>query len=102
MQSRTPATLRSQILASARYRACERGAQYARKAPGQRKLPISYKDLIPHFKASLPVGVELAHFGAIRGSNDWENCDVVFVVGKNTPREDVVKDIARAIWFDSA
>lgn len=41
-------------------------------------------------------GAEAAHFGAIRGRNDWEKIDRIMIVGREQPSPAAVERIARA------
>lgn len=44
--------------------------------------------------------LQLAHFGAIRGIDNWKDCEALVLVGRNEPRPDAVENIARALFFD--
>lgn len=40
------------------------------------------------------------HFWGVRGSNDWEDCDILLVIGTPTPRPDTVAWAARTLYAD--
>jgi hypothetical protein len=42
------------------------------------------------------LGAHAAHFGALRGRNDWERLDCVMIVGREEPAPSIVERIARA------
>lgn len=44
--------------------------------------------------------VELAHFGAIRGLDNWKDCDALVLIGRNEPTAKEVENIARAFFYD--
>lgn len=45
-------------------------------------------------------GVKFAHFNALRGVDQWKDCDTVVVIGRNQPSVTEAERIARAIFFD--
>jgi len=56
--------------------------------------------------ASLPVsgqyaGADIAHFGNIRGTNDFEDHDVVIILGREQPSPRDAERRAMAIWYDT-
>jgi len=71
-----------------------------RRLPGRRKLIATYRALIPHLQPSLP-GVAFCYFGNLRGTNDYENCDTVIVIGRQFIPTEAVENIARALHWDS-
>jgi hypothetical protein len=46
----------------------------------------------------LPADVATAHFGALRGKNEFADCSVAVVVGRDEPPAHAVEDMARALW----
>jgi hypothetical protein len=55
---------------------------------------------------SLPVsgqyaGADIAHFGNIRGTNDFEDHDVVVILGREQPSSRAAERRAMAIWYDT-
>jgi hypothetical protein len=44
--------------------------------------------------------VHLAHFGAVRGIDEWKNIDTVVIIGRNQPPITAIEDFARALYFD--
>jgi hypothetical protein len=46
-------------------------------------------------------GADIAHFGNIRGTNEFEDHDVVIVVGREQPNARTAERIAKAIWYDT-
>lgn len=44
--------------------------------------------------------VKLGHFGAIRGSNAYKDCSVIFITGRNAPSPPAVEAQARALFWD--
>ena len=57
-------------------------------------------------KGKLPVrsqynGAEIAHFGAIRGTNEFENHDVVIILGREQLNPRDAERLAKAIWYDT-
>lgn len=73
-------------------------AEAAHRAGGPALL-VSYKKAEEPFSqllAGKPVAV--AHFGAVRGRNDWKDCAAVIVVGREQPRPHAVEALARALY----
>lgn len=46
---------------------------------------------------ALPANVQVTHFNAIRGRDDWKECDAVIVFGRNHPRLDDIEIMATAL-----
>jgi len=44
--------------------------------------------------------IQLAHFNALRGSNEFEDCDAAIIVGRAQPSPGAVEALARAIFWD--
>lgn len=57
---------------------------------------ISYKPL----GDSLLPGASAAHFGAARGTNRLQDCDVLFVVGAPLPTLAVIREMAAMLFFE--
>ena len=56
--------------------------------------------------AKLPVsgryaGADIAHFGNIRGTNEFEDHDVVIILGREQPSPRDAERRAMAIWYDT-
>jgi hypothetical protein len=56
--------------------------------------------------AALPISAkfgnaDVAHFGNIRGSNEFENHDTLIILGRNEPRVAAAEKSAMAIWYDT-
>jgi hypothetical protein len=56
--------------------------------------------------AALPISAkfgnaDVAHFGNIRGSNEFENHDTLIILGRNEPRVATAEKSAMAIWYDT-
>ena len=47
----------------------------------------------------MPRNVSIAHFGALRGTNKYEDCETIFITGRNQPPPYEVDGLARAIWW---
>src|SRR5262249_29325401 len=46
-------------------------------------------------------GADIAHFGNIRGTNEFEDHDVVIVLGREQPSVRTAERLAKAIWYDA-
>jgi hypothetical protein len=46
----------------------------------------------------VPVNVALAHFGAIRGIDQWKDHDAIVVIGRHEPPIEGIEDIARCLF----
>src|SRR5215831_2376337 len=46
-------------------------------------------------------GADIAHFGNIRGTNDFEDHDVVIILGRDQPSSRAAERRAMAIWYDT-
>jgi hypothetical protein len=75
-------------------------ADRVRSWAGRRKLVVTYQALIPHLAPLLP-NVEFCYFGNLRGTNDYEGCDTVFVIGRQFIPSTAVEEIARALHWDA-
>ncbi|MEW9920094.1 hypothetical protein AB2B41_10795 [Marimonas sp. MJW-29] len=69
-------------------------------AGGEKPLVISHKRLADALRERNLEGVKVGHFGGIRGSNEYEDCTVVFITGRNSPPPAQVEQQARAIFWD--
>jgi hypothetical protein len=47
-------------------------------------------------------GADIAHFGNIRGTNEFEDHDVVIILGREQPTARAAERLAKAIWYDTA
>lgn len=63
-----------------------------------RLLVISNKDVIAQLAPALPENVVTAHFGALRGLNDFEGIDQVVVIGRWMPAEYAVNARTAALF----
>lgn len=48
---------------------------------------------------NLGADIRIQHFGNLRGSNAYEDCDVAFITGRNQPPQYAVDGLARALWW---
>jgi hypothetical protein len=46
-------------------------------------------------------GADVAHFGNIRGTNEFEDHDVVIILGREQPSVKTAEGLAKAIWYDT-
>lgn len=69
---------------------------------GGRPLIVTYKALILHLRERLPVKCRFAHFGNLRGTNAYEDCDCVVVIGRQFPSTAAIEAQARALHSDSS
>src|SRR5205814_2633667 len=44
---------------------------------------------------------DIAHFGNIRGTNEFENHDTVIVLGREQPSARDAERLAKAVWYDT-
>jgi hypothetical protein len=44
--------------------------------------------------------VHLAHFGAVRGIDEWKDIHMAVIIGRNQPPVSAIEDFARALYFD--
>jgi hypothetical protein len=75
-------------------------ARQIRSLPGKSKMVVTYKGLIPTLREQLP-SARYTHFGGLRGTNDFEDCETAIIVGRNYPPTDAIEDIARALHYAS-
>ena len=57
-------------------------------------------------EGSLPVycethGFKIAHYGNIRGSNAFKDCDALVILGREQPPPEDIEGIAKAVWYDA-
>jgi hypothetical protein len=82
-------------------------------ASGRKVLVVTYKALRPLFTGEDPTsprlplsgkafGCDITHFGRIRGSNAFGECDTVVVIGRNELGFKEAEDLAMALTFDDA
>ena len=48
---------------------------------------------------AIPKGVEIAHFGGLRGVDGYKDYDAVIIAGRNQPAVDAFEGAARALWW---
>lgn len=60
---------------------------------------ISYKDLKNEFNSRVFQNIKFGHFGGERGSNEFEECDAVFVIGTPMPNLYDLENMAAQIFF---
>jgi hypothetical protein len=46
-------------------------------------------------------GIKIAHYGNIRGSNQFADCDALVILGREQPPPGDIEDIAKAFWYDT-
>ncbi len=63
----------------------------------QRPVVMTYQDLVPWFTEE---GYEAAHFYAARGTNRYEACDAVIVIGTPQPSLLEIEKAARMLFFN--
>ena len=47
-----------------------------------------------------PKNVDFAHFGAIRGIDEYKHHDAVIIIGRNQPPVEAIEDYGRALFYD--
>ncbi|MDC1090405.1 hypothetical protein OAQ01_03165 [Emcibacteraceae bacterium] len=69
---------------------------------GEDVLCIGNKSLMDNLRGdnTINTDIKLDHFGAIRGSNAYEDCSVIFITGRNAPSPPAVEAQARALFWD--
>jgi hypothetical protein len=80
-------------------------AKFVKSLGAECPLLVTYKKIATLLKSStsgvvLPPNCKVAHFGALRGRNDWENCDAVVVMGRQQPRPVEIEKNVRCFWND--
>lgn len=60
---------------------------------------ITFKDIKKEFEIKIPGEIKVGHFGGERGSNQFENCDAVFVIGTPMPNLYDLEAMAAQIFF---
>jgi len=70
-------------------------------ASGEKPLVISHKRMADTLRREALDGVSISHFGGIRGSNEYKDCTVVFITGRNSPPQPLVEQQARAIFWEA-
>ena len=70
---------------------------------GEKPLLVAHKALADYIKAhpKRAEGVSVAHFMSLRGSNDYEDCSVIFVTGRNQPPFEEIERQARSVFGNS-
>ncbi len=72
----------------------------ARAESGEKILVVSHKKLADELREKrLPDNVSIAHFGALRGTNKYEDCETIFITGRNQPPQQDVDGKARALFW---
>jgi hypothetical protein len=46
-------------------------------------------------------GIKIAHYGNIRGTNAFKDCDALVVLGRAQPNPEEIEEIAKAFWYDT-
>jgi hypothetical protein len=46
-------------------------------------------------------GIKIAHYGNIRGSNQFADCDALIILGREQPPPEDIEEIAKAFWYDT-
>lgn len=69
---------------------------------GEDVLCIGNKTLMDKLRGdnTINTDIKLDHFGAIRGSNAYKDCSVIFITGRNAPSPPAVEAQARALFWD--
>ena len=72
----------------------------ARAARGYSVLVVGNKTLADTLRGRKPTAnVRIAHFNDLRGTNEYEDCDLIIVAGRNQPPADEVDAMARALFW---
>jgi hypothetical protein len=75
----------------------------AREARGYKVLIVGNKTLADTLRDREPsTNIQIAHFNALRGTNEYEDCDLIIVAGRNQPPADEVDAMARALFWRDA
>jgi hypothetical protein len=95
----------------AKPRLLEVGEFIARTAAGGRTLVVTNKPVRCALtgedeRAALPIsaryrGADIAHFGNIRGSNDFKEHEIAIILGRDEPTVAAAEQRAMAIWYDT-
>jgi hypothetical protein len=48
------------------------------------------------------LGADIAHFGNLRGSNDFEEHSAVIILGRDQPKGEDAVQLTQAIWYDTS
>lgn len=86
---------------------------YERTGGEGRTLVVTYKDFrrtltreVPHvggvFGTIPETNVDVAHFGNIRGIDEFKDHEAVIIIGRQEPSPKVIEEDAMAIWFDTS
>lgn len=68
---------------------------------GYRVLCVANKELADQLRGlSLGENAAIAHFGNIRGIDEFRNHDAIFITGRNQPRQTDIDGQARALWWN--
>jgi hypothetical protein len=60
---------------------------------------ITFKDLEPHIIKEIP-GAIVGHFYSARGTNQFEPCDGLFILGTPQPEQGALPDQAKMLYFE--
>ncbi len=71
---------------------------------GEKPLLIGHKALVDFLKEHplVHAKVRLAHFMSVRGSNDYKDCSVIFITGRNQPSYDAITRQAMSVFGPEA
>jgi hypothetical protein len=47
-------------------------------------------------------GIKIAHYGAIRGSNKFADCDALVILGREQPNSGGIEELAKAFFYDTS
>jgi hypothetical protein len=47
-------------------------------------------------------GARIGHYGNLRGSNAFQDCDALIILGRQQPAPEEIEDEAKAYWYDTA
>jgi hypothetical protein len=47
-------------------------------------------------------GARIGHYGNLRGSNAFKDCDALVILGRQQPAPEEIEDEAKAYWYDTA
>jgi hypothetical protein len=46
-------------------------------------------------------GARIGHYGNLRGSNKFADCDALIILGREQPNVEDMEELAKAIWYDT-
>lgn len=72
-----------------------RHARFGRAGGTLAIVPLAVEEaLLAHWHGAPPEGIELAHFGALRGRDRWRGCSLLVVIGRPLPSDQAAMEVA--------